>query len=54
MRIIRIISEMVGVRQDIAELANKIEERTRKLDLLIDSLIDELKHKNILETRKVK
>lgn len=54
MNIIKIVSEMVGVRQDIKELAEKIEERTRKLDLLIDNLIEEMKHKGILETRRVK
>lgn len=53
-RLIRTISEMVGVRQDIQELARKVEERTRKLDLLIDKLIDEMKHRRILETRRVK
>lgn len=52
--IIKIVSDMVGVRQDIAELSDKIKERTRKLDLLISELIDEMKHKGILETRRVK
>ena len=54
MDLIGVISEMVGVRQDIEELARKVEERTRKLDLLIDQLIEEMKHKRILETRRVR
>lgn len=54
MDLIGVISEMVGVRQDIAELARKVEERTRKLDLLIDKLIEEMKHKRIIETRRVR
>lgn len=54
MDIIGVISEMVGVRQDIQELSQKIDERTRKLDLLVDDLIEQLKHKRILETRRVK
>lgn len=53
-RLIRIISEMVEVRQDIQELARKTEERTRKLDILIDDLLEFLKHKRIIETRRVR
>lgn len=53
-RLINTISAMVGVRQDILELSRKIEERTRKLDLLIDDLIQEMKHRRILETRRVR
>jgi Ni,Fe-hydrogenase III large subunit len=53
-RLIRTISDMVGVRQDIQELARKVEERTRRLDLLIDQVIDEMKHRRILETRRVR
>lgn len=53
-RLIRTISDMVGVRQDILELSRKVEERSRKLDLLIDDLIEELKHRRILETRRVR
>lgn len=53
-RLIQTISEMVEVRQDILELSRKTEERTRKLDLLIDNLIEELKHRRILETRRVR
>lgn len=44
---------MVGVRQDIQELARQIEAKTRKLDILIDDLIEELKHRRILESVRV-
>jgi cell division protein FtsL len=50
---IKIVSEMVGVRQDIQELSRKIEERTRKMDILISNLVEWMKHKRIIETRKV-
>jgi len=51
---LKIVGEMVEVRQDIQELSQKIEERTRKMDFLIDELIEWMKHKRIIETRKVK
>jgi cell division protein FtsL len=51
---IKIVSEMVGVRQDIQELSRRIEERTMKMDRLIDDLVEWMKHKRIIETRKVK
>jgi len=50
---LKIVSEMVGVRQDILDLSQKIEERTRKMDLLIDELLEWMKHKRIIETRRV-
>lgn len=52
-RLLRTISDMVGVRQDILELSRQIEGKTRKLDLLIDDIIEEMKHRRILETRRV-
>lgn len=52
-RLIRLISAMVEVRQDVLELSRKVEGKTRKLDVLIDDLIEELKHRRILETRRV-
>lgn len=54
MNIVKVVSEMVEVRQDILELSQKIEERTRKLDLLIDDLVEHLKHHRVLETRRVR
>jgi cell division protein FtsL len=50
---LKIVSEMVGVRQDILELSRKVEDRSRKMDLLIDQLLEWMKHKRIIETRKV-
>jgi cell division protein FtsL len=50
---IRIVSEMVGVRQDMQELSRKMEERTRKMDCLIDEIVELMKHKRIIEPRKV-
>lgn len=52
-RLIRLISAMVEVRQDVLELSRKVEGKTRKLDVLIDDLIEELKHRRILESRRV-
>jgi cell division protein FtsL len=49
---IRIVSEMVGVRQDMQELSRKMEERTRKMDRLIDEIVEWMKHKRIIEPRK--
>lgn len=53
MDLIKIVTQMVEVRQDIEELSRKVEERTRKLDLLIDGLIEFMKHRGLVETRKV-
>lgn len=50
---LKIVSEMVGVRQDILELSRKVEDRSRKMDRLIDQLLEWMKHKRIIETRKV-
>jgi cell division protein FtsL len=44
---------MVEVRQDIQDLTRKLDERTRKLDLLIDDMVEWMKHKRIIETRSV-
>jgi cell division protein FtsL len=44
---------MVEVRQDIQDLTRKLEERTRKLDLLIYDMVEWMKHKRIIETRSV-
>jgi hypothetical protein len=51
--IIKIVEEMVGVRQDIQQLARDIEYKTRRMDVLIDELLDYMKHKRIVETRTV-
>ena len=53
MDIIKIVSDMVGVRQDIQQLARDIEQKTRRMDILIDELLDYMKHKRIVETRTV-
>lgn len=53
MNIIKIVEEMVGVRQDIQQLARDIEYKTRRMDVLIDELLDYMKHKRIVETRTV-
>jgi cell division protein FtsL len=50
---IKIVSEMVGVRQDMQELSRRIEERTMKMDRLIDELVEWMKHKRIIEPRNV-
>lgn len=51
---IKIVSEMVGVRQDIQELSRRVEEKTMKMDRLIDELVEWMKHKRIIELRKVR
>jgi cell division protein FtsL len=51
---IKIVSEMVGVRQDIQELSRRVEEKTMKMDRLIDELVEWMKHKRIIEPRKVR
>jgi len=50
MDIIKIVSDMVGVRQDIQQLARDIEYKTKRMDVLIDELLDYMKHKRIVET----
>lgn len=50
---LKIVGEMVVVRQDIQELSRKIEERTMKMDRLIDDLVEWMKHKRIIEARRV-
>lgn len=54
MELMKIVSEMVQVRQDVEELARKVEERSRKLDLLIDELLEQMKHKRLIELRRVR
>jgi len=49
-----ILSKMVETRQDIQELAKEIETKSRRLDVLIDELIEYLKHRRVVETRRAK
>jgi hypothetical protein len=50
MDIIKIVSDMAEVRQDIQQLSRDIDYKTRRMDVLIDELLDYMKHKRIVET----
>lgn len=53
MDLIKIMSEMVRVRDEIHELATKIDWKTKELDRLISEMVEFMKHRKLIESRKV-
>lgn len=54
MNIVKIMGEMIDLREDLKEQAKEIEGKARRLDRAIDELMEFLKHRGIVETRRVK
>lgn len=50
---LKIIEELVKVREEIRETRLKLEHFERQIDYLSSELIEFLKHKRIIETRTV-
>ena len=54
MDVVKTITKMIEARQEIEQLSQDIESKAKKFDLLISDLIEFLKHKRFLETRRAK
>jgi len=51
--LVRIVSEMVKTKQEIYDISEKLKHHEGTLDKLIGELVEFLKHRRFLETRKV-
>lgn len=54
MDLVKIVGEMIELREDLKEQAKAIERKARRLDRTIDDLMEFLKHRGLVETRRVK
>ena len=54
MDVVKTITKMIEARQEIEQLSQDIESKAKKFDVLISDLIEFLKHKRLLETRRAK
>lgn len=52
MDLIKIVGSMIELREDLKETARQIEWKARKLDRAIDELMENLKHRGLVETRR--
>lgn len=54
MDVVKIVGEMIDLREDLKEQAKALELKARKLDRAIDDLVEFLKHRRLVETKRVK
>lgn len=52
MDLVKIVSEMIDLREDLKETAREVERKARRLDRVIDELMENLKHRGLVETRR--
>lgn len=53
MDLVKIVGEMIDLREDLKEQAKAIEWKARRLDRTIDELMEFLKHRGLVETRNI-
>lgn len=51
MDLVKIVGEMIDLREDLKEQAKAIEWKARRIDRVIDELMENLKHHGLVETR---
>lgn len=54
MDLIKIVGEMIEIREELKDQAKDIERKARRLDRTIDELMEFMKHRGLVETRRVK
>ena len=53
MDLVKIVSEMIDLREDLKETARQVEWKARRLDRVIDELMENLKHRGLVTSRRV-
>lgn len=53
MDLVKIVGEMIELREDLKEQAKSLEWKARRLDRTIDDLMEFFKHRGLVETRRV-
>lgn len=51
---VKVIGEIIELREELKEMSRDLEHKSKKLDRSIDGLIEFLKHRGLVETRRVK
>lgn len=54
MDLIKIVGDMINLREDLKDQARDIERKAKRLDRTIDELMEFLKHRGLVETKKVR
>lgn len=52
MDLVKIMSEMIDLREDLKETAKQVEWKARRLDRVINELMENLKHSGLIVTRR--
>lgn len=52
MDLVKIVSEMIDLREDLKETARQVEWKSRRLDRVIDELMENLKHRGLVVSRR--
>lgn len=53
MNLVKIVGEMIDLREELKEQARALEWKAKRLDRAIDDLMENLKHYGLVETRRV-
>lgn len=53
MDLVAIAVNLIEVRDELKETAREIERKSRRLDRLIDDFVEQLKHRGLVESRRV-
>ena len=53
MDLIKIVGSMIELREDLKDAAREMEWKAKKLDRAIDELMENLKHRGLVETRRI-
>ena len=48
----KIVGSMIDLREELKEVSRDMERKARKLDRAIDELMENLKHRGLVETRR--
>ena len=54
MNVIKIVGEIIDLREELKETAREVEIKAKRLDRCVDELLEFLKHRGLVETRRVK
>lgn len=54
MDLIKIVGDMIEIREELKDQAKDIERKARRLDRTIDELMEFMKHRGLVETKRVK
>lgn len=53
MNLVKIMSEMIDLREDLKKTAKQVEWKARRLDRVIDELMENLKHRGLIVSKRV-